>query len=143
MPEQFTVPQFIDAEDKIFGPITARQFVILILVFMTDAILYRVLPFFWFIGAALPIFAMGVIIAFAKINGVNFHFFILNLIQTLKRPRLRVWDKKKSHSEIKLFLKKGDAPPPPPPPRKAEASMSRLAELSLIVNTGGVYTPEE
>ena len=26
--DQFVVPQFIDAEDKIFGPLTARQFII-------------------------------------------------------------------------------------------------------------------
>ena len=42
--EQFVVPQFIDAEDKILGPLTGRQFVIMLLVFMTEAIMRRVLP---------------------------------------------------------------------------------------------------
>ena len=28
--DQFVVPQFIDVEDKIFGPVTTRQFVILL-----------------------------------------------------------------------------------------------------------------
>ena len=30
MPEKFVVPQFIDNEDKILGPITVRQFLILL-----------------------------------------------------------------------------------------------------------------
>jgi len=29
--DQFVVPQFIDVEDKIFGPVTTRQFVILLI----------------------------------------------------------------------------------------------------------------
>ena len=30
MDQRFIVPQFIDAEDKILGPITVRQFIIMI-----------------------------------------------------------------------------------------------------------------
>ena len=31
MPDQFVVPQFIEVEDKIFGPVTTRQFVVLLI----------------------------------------------------------------------------------------------------------------
>ena len=142
MPEQFTVPQFLDVEDKIIGPITLRQFVILLSAFMLDAILYKLLPFVYFLLAAIPIISLAGVIAFVKINGMPFHFFMLNLAQTFKRPRLRVWDKKQDDAVLREYIKKKEAPPAPPPARKAPVSQSRLEELSLTVNTSGVYNPE-
>lgn len=142
MPQQFTVPQFLDAEDKIMGPITIRQFVILLTAFLTDAILYKLLPFVAFIIVGLVIIMLAGILAFVKINGMPFHFFILNLIQTFKRPQLRVWDKNLNDSELREFFKKEKEAPPPPLERKAPVSRSRLNELTLVVNTGGLYKPE-
>ncbi|OGL95777.1 hypothetical protein A2348_00065 [Candidatus Uhrbacteria bacterium RIFOXYB12_FULL_58_10] len=141
--EQFVVPQFIDAEDKILGPLTGRQFVIMLLVFMTEAIMWRVLPFVWFLVVGLPFFSFGVILSFVRVNGQAFHLFLLNLTQSLRKPRLRVWDKALTEAEVRIHLTKVTSPPPPPPPRKAPVSASRLQELSLVVNTGGVYKPEE
>lgn len=40
---QFTVPQFIDVEDKIIGTITVRQFIILLVAAILIAVSYRVL----------------------------------------------------------------------------------------------------
>ena len=91
MPQQFTVPQFLDAEDKIFGPITMRQFIILLAAFLTDAILYKLLPFVAFLAVAIPLIVLAGIIAFVKINGMPFHFFILNLIQIRwKFPQIQI-----------------------------------------------------
>lgn len=142
MPQQFTVPQFIDAEDKILGPITIRQFIILLVAFLTDAVLYKLLPFVYFIIVGLAIILMAGVLAFVKINGMPFHFFILNLIQTFKRPQLRVWDKRLNDSELRRLMKEEKEAPPPPPERKAPVSKSRLNELTLVVNTGGLYKPE-
>jgi len=141
--EQFVVPQLIDAEDKIMGPLTGRQFVILLLMFMTEAIMWRLMPFVWFLVVGLPFFAFGVILAFVRVNGQAFHLFLLNLTQSLKKPKLRVWDKALNDAEVRAHMTKETPPPPPPAARKAPASSSRLQELSLVVNTGGVYKPEE
>lgn len=141
--EQFVVPQFIDAEDKILGPLTGRQFVIMLLVFMTEAIMWRVMPFVWFLVVGIPFFAFGVILAFVKVNGQAFHLFMLNLTQSLKKPRLRVWDKRLTDAEVRAHMTKVEPPKPPSEPRKAPVSASRLQELTLVVNTGGVYKPEE
>jgi hypothetical protein len=143
MPQRFVVPQFIDVEDKILGPLTVRQFLIMLITFVLLAILYRLLVFSYFLGAGLPLLAVGVILAFVKINGLPFHFFLLNLGETLRRPRLRVWDKELSVAELKMLM---SATPPPPPAakiRKEALQSSKLSELSLIVNTGGVYKPDE
>ncbi len=143
MADQFVVPQFIDAEDKIIGPITARQFIELLAAFLIDAILYKLLSFVVFLLVGVPIVAITGIIAFMKINGQPFHFFILNALQTMRRPHLRVWDKGLPDQVLRQYLTQVTPPPPPPPPRKAPLTTSKLQELTLVVNTGGVYKPEE
>jgi hypothetical protein len=143
MAQQYVVPQFIDVEDKIIGPITTRQFVILLIVAMLMFVAFKLFDFALFITVGVLEFAVGGILAFAKINGQPFHFFLLNLLQTMRKPGRRVWDKEMSDAELRDILK---APPPPPPPvrrLKARVETSRLSELTLVVNTGGVYNPEE
>ena len=143
MPEQFVVPQFIDSEDTIFGPVTARQFVILMVVGLFDFLAFKLLPFVPFLLVGIPVLIFGGIVAFTRINGQPFHFFILNLVQSLKKPGLRVWDKTVSDAMLREYMKQEIPPPPIVVVRKAYAGTSRLQEISLVVNTGGVYKPEE
>lgn len=140
---QFVVPQFIDVEDKIIGPITTRQFIILLVDGFIIFILYKILIFTYFIIFGLLLFAIGGSLAFLRINGQPFHFFLLNFIQTSKRSKIRVWNKQKSDSELRALLHTVLPPPPPPKPRKEPLTQSRLSEIALLVDTGGVYTPEE
>lgn len=140
--DQFTVPQFIDAEDKILGPLTARQFVEMLVTILVLAVLFKLAPFVWFIVFGVPFFAVGVVFTFVPINGQPFHFFMLNLVQTFKRPRLRVWDKLLNTAELRVYMKQETPPPPVLLARKEPMIRSRLQELTLVVNTGGVYKPE-
>ena len=142
MPGQYTVPQFIDVEDKILGPLTTRQFVIILAMFGIDFLLYRLFQFGFFLLFGIPVFIAGITLAFARVNGQPFHFFLLNLVQTYRRPAIRVWNKDLSDAELRMLISR---PPPPAPPikvRKEALSTSKLSELSLVVNTGGVYRPE-
>lgn len=143
MPEQFVVPQFIDIEDKIIGPISARQFIILLVVLLTDTLLFKFLTFGKFLLIGIPILLIGAVIAFVRINGQPFHYFVLNIIQTLRKPAIRVWDKALSNSEVRVFMNTEELPPAATPTPRAPVTASRLAELSLVVNTGGVYNPED
>lgn len=143
MPEQYVVPQFIDAEDKIFGPVTARQFIIMMVVGLIEFLLFKLLSFVAFLLIGVPFLGIGGAVAFTKINGQPFHFFILNLVQTLKKPGLRVWDKTVTDAQLRDYIAKA---PPLVLTRfqhKASVGTSRLQELALVVNTGGVYKPEE
>lgn len=140
--QQFVIPQFIDVEDKIIGPITSRQFVILLAVTIILFIAYKILTFLYFLVFGIPVFGMGVVLAFIKVNGQPFHFFLLNLIQTLRRPKLRVWNKDLTTDELRRYLKKEEVKVAAPRPVKEPLAATKLAELSLIVNTGGVYKGE-
>lgn len=143
MPNQFTVPQFIDTEDRILGPVTVRQFVILLVAFLCIAVLWKTLPFIPFVIGAVVLFALAVTFAFARINGMPFHFFVLNMIQTFRKPRLRVWDKALTDQELRIFLEVEEYVPAVAFVHKPLLTTSHLEELSLLVNTGGAYKPEE
>lgn len=141
---QFVVPQFLDVESKIIGPITARQFLIMLGVLLVEFIIYRVfLNLFLVIALGVPVLAVGLMFSFAKVNGQPFHFIVLNFIQTFRKPHLRIWDKTLSDSDIRTFLQKVEEEVVAPPVRKAPLERSRLNELTLVVNTGGVYASDE
>ncbi|MDD5251814.1 MAG: PrgI family protein [Patescibacteria group bacterium] len=140
---RYVVPQFIDVEDKIIGPITTRQFLILLATSFIGFITYKLVDFTLFLVLGIMELIIGGVLAFFRVNGQPFHFFMLNVVQTLRRPQLRLWDKQYLDGELREIMK---APPPPPPPkriRKESLAGAKLGELSLIVNTGGVYNPEE
>lgn len=141
--QQFVVPQFIDVEDKVLGPITVRQFIILIVGGGIMFVEYKLADFTLFIFEGLTTLVLTILVAFLKINGRPVHYFLLNFLQTVKRAKLRVWDKTLTTAELKANLK---TPPPEVVqivPTKKIIGSSKLAELSLIVDTGGVYHGEE
>lgn len=141
--DQFVVPQFIDVEDKIVGPITTRQFVIVLAGGLLSFIFYKLLTFGFYIFMQIIVFALVATLGFVKVNGQPFHLFLLNVIQTLKRPALRLWNKEVELEVLKARQSAGEEPPPPPKPAKKEFTTgSKLSELSLIVNTGGAYKGE-
>ncbi len=143
MPEKFIVPQFIDKEDQILGPITVRQFLIMLVATFVIFICYKLFNFWYFVGIAIIIVALAGLFGFVKINGQPFHVFFINMLQTVTRPALRVWDKRPTDAELRSFIKVEAAPPIQVSTRKEPPASSRLRDLSLVVNTGGVYKPED
>ena len=143
MPDKFIVPQFIDKEDQILGPITVRQFLICLASVFVIFIEYSIFQFVYFILLALLTAAFAGIFAFVKINGQPFHIFFINFLQTSIRPALRAWNKNLLDAELKQYLK-AEAPIILPKKLSKERPVStRLRDLSLVVNTGGVYKPED
>jgi len=137
---RFVVPQFIDIEPKIMGQVSLRQFLVLLVTAGLIFICYKLADFTLFAIEAIVLFALGGIIAFFKVNGQPVHYFLLNFLQSAKRPKLRVWYKE--GQEIKEVIlpekkeKKEEEIIRPP------LSSRRLSEISLIVDTGGAYREE-
>jgi hypothetical protein len=69
---RFEVPQFIDVEDKIFGPLTFKQFIYLVGGGGTCYLSYKLVLFpFWIIlSAGFAIFAL--LLAFYRLNNRPF-----------------------------------------------------------------------
>jgi len=143
MAEHFLVPQFIDVEPKIIGPITVRQFLIMLVGFLFIFIEYKLFSFWSFVVSCIVTFGIFGTFAFAKINGQPFHYFMLNVIETFKRPRLYTWNKKLTDTEVRQMLTGQRPPAAPVITIKQLPAKGRLEELSLVVNTGGVYRPTD
>lgn len=139
---QFTVPQFIDVEDKIIGPLTVRQFLIMLTGFAIIGLSWKFADFSLFATISVMTFVTSVSFAFIKVNGMPMHFFVLNFVQTVKKPGLRVWgntydkeeDPESDHDEI---VHKA------PPRKERRYNGSRLTELSLMVDTRGAYKGDD
>lgn len=141
--QQFTVPQFIDVEDKIIGPLTTRQFLIMLTGAAFIGLCYKLFDFSLFITVSIIIFGISGIFAFFRINGRPFHFFVLNLLQTLKRAPLRVWDNNIGRINAVYEQEEYIEKPIVPIKEKRMANASRLAQLSLIVDTRGAFKGDD
>lgn len=140
--QQFVVPQFIDVEDKIFGPVTTRQFLILLVAGLITFLIYRFADFTSFILSLVFLDGGALIVAFVKINGQTFHYFILNVLQTMRKPRLRVWNKDLSTDELN-FLRNEKREEVVEKKEKKTVGAGHIRDLSLVVNTGGFYRAED
>ncbi len=138
---QFVVPQFIDVEDKILGPITVRQFLILLVTGLILFIMFKLFDFALFVVSGFFIGGFALVVAFVKINGQAFHYVLLNVGQTMRQPALRIWDKRYTKQELADFRKPFKPEEVEVVPVKA-ASPRHIRDLSLLVNTGGYYNPK-
>jgi len=88
---RFKVPQFIDVEDKLFGPLTFKQFVYLAGGAGMIFIIYKILPLF--IGAIImvPIAIITYLLAFQKVNNRPFIHYLQAGISYLISSKLYVW----------------------------------------------------
>lgn len=141
--QQFTVPQFIDVEDKIIGPVTTRQFVVILVGCLFTAVFYKIFDFSLFVFCTVFVMLFVISFAFVKINGRPFHLFVLNVVQTFKKPNLRIWINNYNFevgSEAEdTALEKAEVIQV----KSITPQTSRLDELSLIVDTQGAYKGEQ
>ena len=138
---QATVPQFIEVEDKIIGPITVRQFILLVIAGLIMFLEYKLSDMALFLLTGIPTAAIFLVIAFIKINSMPFHYFALNVLQTFKRPKLRRWARD-LNTKTKEEKEKEELMPKKEIVSKKIVTRSRLSDLSLIIDTGGVYKGE-
>ena len=122
---QYQVPQFIEIEDKIFGPLTFKQFLYAGGGAAIGFILWVMLPKFIAIVIGAPIVAFFMAAAFYKVNGRPFLVFVEGTIKYFFSAKLYVWRKIEKKTEKKTESKK--AQPQVALPR---LSQSKLRDLS-------------
>jgi hypothetical protein len=119
----FQVPQFIDIEDKIIGPLSLRQFVILVGTAAVVFLSFKLLQFWLWILVGGAFGALGLALAFLKINGQNFSRVSINFLKYMINPRLYVWQRS---GEKKVLVK-----PQVKIIKKEESSKKRLSGEEL------------
>jgi len=116
------VPQYLDIEDKIIGPLTLKQFIILLLGGGVIFLLYNALRFSVFILLAIPIALFTLLLAFYKINNQKFGKFVASVLGFISKPNIYTWKKqtpkKPTEEPAPKIIKKAE--PSKEPPKEEE-----------------------
>ncbi len=90
---QFKVPQFIDIEDKVFGPLTFKQFGYLAGGAGFAYLAFKFLPIYISIVLASAFAGLALALAFFKYNDKPFIHLLESLVRFYIRSRLYLWHK--------------------------------------------------
>ncbi len=90
---RFQVPQFIEVEDKIFGPLTFKQFIYLAGAGGIAVAAFSFLPKFFALLISAPVVILGLALAFYKINNRPFIFMVESFFKYFSKERLYIWKK--------------------------------------------------
>lgn len=131
---QYQVPQGIDLEDKIIGPLTLIQFLYLLIGGVIIYLLFLATHgslIFWVLG--LPIGIVSLSMAFLKIQDQPLTYFIKAAVGFLSRPRIRLWQREGISRRIVQAPVKKIALEKPAPKRRIEKS--ELEKLAYTLDT--------
>lgn len=110
---RFQVPQFIEVEDKVFGPLTVKQFVYLAggggLAFIVWSFLP--IPLVFKLVLVLPVVVFAVALAFYRINNKPFIYIVEAAFKYFFSSKLYIWrreEKKVSASAQKAAATAAD-----------------------------------
>jgi len=88
---RFQVPQFIEIEDKIFGPFTFKQFIYLLGGAGGAYVLTKVLPIFIAIPLVLVIVPLALALTFYKVNSRPFADVLQSSLVFFFKKKLFIW----------------------------------------------------
>jgi len=136
---RFQVPQFIDIEDKIFGPLSWWQFIYVGGGVGMAVVMFITLPLIVFLVIGLPLGILAGALAFYPINNRPFSFFLEAVFNYLSNQQLYLWQKK----DQQTYKQKTDVTRSGPVPtntsrtrrKKNISSLSRKLELQALQKT--------
>ncbi len=134
MARQYQVPQFIEVEDKLFGPLTFKQFAFLVGGAGLGYVIFRLMPnFITGISAAAPIVIFALALAFYKVHERPFPLVLESAIKYFFGTKLYLW-KKEDEAKPQQVAQTKNIPEGIP-----RISQSKLKDLSwsLGVNKEG------
>lgn len=121
---EYQVPQFIEVEDKIFGPLTLKQFIYVAGGLGLCVILILYFPIYIGILLAMPVAALSFGLAFYKVNNKNLVDMIEAAVTFYTKDRLYLWKKEQMPTQQ-------EAPPSSAPAReKLTLTQGKLKELA-------------
>jgi hypothetical protein len=124
---RYQVPQFIEIEDKIFGPLTLKQFIYLAGGGGICLIFFSLLPLYLTIILAIPVVALSVGLAFYQVNGRPLIDVLEHAFGYLLGHKLYLWKAEKEATSAKETATKTISAAPPPVPKLSESKLRDLA----------------
>ncbi len=104
---RFQVPQFIEVEDKIFGPLTLKQFIYLAGGGGLSFAIYRLLgSLFLSLIPIILILGFSAALAFYKINNKPFIYTVEAAFKYFFSSKLYIWKKEENYKPAKIDMEK-------------------------------------
>ncbi len=119
----FSVPQFIDVEDKIAGPLTWRQLLWMIGMGILLLVIYNTIGTAGFLIVAVPIVLLFCALAFYRPQGQPLIVFLFHGFTYFFRPKIAVWERP--------IARRQAAPEVEAAPVKAAAKAKQLSPEAL------------
>lgn len=133
----YKVPQDVEAEDKLIGPFSFRQFIYLIIAAMAGFLAYGLGRLFWALGIIpIPVVGFFLILALPLKKDQPMETYLTAIVHFLLKPRTRLWDPEGELTLVEITAPKVQEGPTLKDFSGNEAS-ARLQYLSRIVDTGG------
>ncbi len=123
---RFQVPQFIEVEDKLFGPLTFKQFIYVAGAIGLSVIFFILLPTFVAILLSIPVLIFGAALSFFRVNERPFIQVVEDFFHYTLSSKLYVWKKEEKQPETKV-VEPGQPTPQIYVPKLSE---SKLKDLS-------------
>lgn len=134
----YQVPQFIEVEDKIFGPLTLKQFIYLAGGAGICTIIILYVPLVFAIILALPIAGLALALAFYKVNGKPFIDLLEAGFNYFIGHRLYLWKRepKKTVEEVVQAAQVA-------PPQTTGLTRRKLEELAWSLDVRDTGNPDK
>lgn len=127
---RYQVPQFIEVEDKIFGPLTLKQFIYLAGGGGVVLLAFTLLPIYIAFIATLPFIVLSLALAFYKVNDRPFVEALEHAILYFLGTKLYLWKNQAPEKNQSVSTSKKDQAPVVVP----ALSESRLRDLAWSLN---------
>ena len=88
---RFQVPQFVDIEDKIIGPLTLKQFLMYVVAVMVLTPVYMLADLGLLITIAIPVLGVAALFAHAKFYGQSFAAILMGGLSYIMGEKLFLW----------------------------------------------------
>lgn len=130
---RFEVPQFIEIEDKIFGPLTWKQFIYVAGGAGLAAVLFFFTPFLVFVLLGMPVAALTFLLSFYPVNNRPFSLFLESAVRYVRSSKLYFWRKSGSGVYKGAVNEESSSSTYMPPATTGNiASLSRRLEMKAI-----------
>ena len=126
---EYQVPQFIEVEDRIFGPLTLKQFIYVAGGIGLCVVLVLYLPLILGVILALPVAAFTAALAFYKVNNKSFVEIVEAAFTYYIGSRLYLWKKDRPTATPATVIKQ-DPSKEAPHREKLGLSSSKLHDLA-------------
>jgi len=127
---QYQVPQFIEVEDKIFGPLTLKQFIYLAGGAGVCLIFFTLLPLWLMLILSVPVLSFSAALAFYKVNGRPFIVALEHAVSYFFGSKLYLWKARKAGEPATGQAATAPIASAPVP----KLSASKLKDLSWSLN---------